>query len=455
MIKATNFYQYVKCPRRVYLHFHGDESKRIHYSDFMLDLFKKGRDYEDKIASKFKFVEPEEGNEEERFKQTVEFMKKGEKIIYQGVLIDKDNIGIPDFLIKKKGESKFGDYFYEPMDVKSGLRAKDEYAMQVCFYCYLLEKVQGFAPLNFKLFLGDESIVELDLKDYYNKFSMVFKEVKDIVKGKEANVHIFSECKECVWKDVCFETAKKNKDISLIANISRAKAETLKNLGVKDLTDASNMDVDELSKVKGLGEDSLTKWKIQAKSLLDEIAIRLKDYEFPAGKDIYFDIEDAEVDGKKIVYLFGLIFKGKYHSFVASKPEDEENVWRAFLRFFSKLDEFNIYIYSHHEKTMMKKLFDKYGGDKETYEKIVDNMIDLLVVVRQTVVFPVYSYSIKDVAKFLGFEWSAKDAGGAASMLWYDNWIKTKDDKHLRKILRYNKEDCKAMVKLKEFIKNC
>ena len=122
----------------------------------------------------------------------------------------------------------------------------------------------------------------------------------------------------------------------------------------------ANMDIDELSKVKGLGVDSLMKWKMQAKSLLDEKAIRIKEYLFPAGKGIYFDIEDTEVDGKKIVYLFGLIFKGKYYSFVASKPSEEGKIWKEFLKFFSGIDHFKIYVYSHHEKTMMKKLFAKY-----------------------------------------------------------------------------------------------
>ena len=114
--------------------------------------------------------------------------------------------------------------------------------------------------------------------------------------------------------------------------------------------------------------------------------------------------------------------------------------------------DYKLYIYSHHEKSMLKKLYEKYGGDEETYNRIQNNMIDLLQVIKKTAILPIYSYSIKDVAKSMGFNWTAEDAGGAQSMIWYADWLKTKDEKHLKKILKYNKEDCEAMIVVKEWV---
>ncbi len=72
-------------------------------------------------------------------------------------------------------------------------------------------------------------------------------------------------------------------------------------------------------------------------------------------------------------------FSGKaYLTFIFSIPRKKSFSNIEIASFFSNLEDFKIYIYSHHEKTMMRKLFDKYGGDNEIYSKIVENMIDLL-----------------------------------------------------------------------------
>ena len=201
-IRAGNFYEYVKCPRKVYLHFFGDPKKKLPFSEFMQEKMKQGREYEAEIASKLEFSEPaQDATYEEQFEQTKKFMKEGVDLIYQGMLLEKGLIGIPDFLEKVKGESKLGDYHYQAIDVKSGLSAKPEYIMQVCFYSYMLEKIQGVFPDKFKLYLGDGRIEELETKDYVAKFALMFENIKMIADGKEEPVHIAGACKECPWRD--------------------------------------------------------------------------------------------------------------------------------------------------------------------------------------------------------------------------------------------------------------
>ncbi|MBR9691338.1 TM0106 family RecB-like putative nuclease [Candidatus Woesearchaeota archaeon] len=454
VIRAGNFYEFVKCPRKVYLKFYGDHKKKIPFSEFMQQKMKEGREYEAKIAKRLKFAKPEEDvSYEEAFKQTVDFMKKAEPMIYQGMLIHDNLIGIPDLLEKKKGKSKLGNYYYQPIDIKLGRSAKDEYTMQVSFYCYLLEKIQGFFPPKFKLLYGDGRTEELESSAYFDKFSSMFSRIKEIAKGKKEPVHIFGQCKECQWKDFCFSIAKKTKDLSLIYNLSRLNASILKEKGIKDLDDASKMDIDKLSEIKGLGQASLEKWKQQAQSLLTKKPINIEKYYFPKTKlEIYFDVEDAEVDKEKIVYLFGMVIDGKYTYFLADNPKKEKQAWKEFLDFFKDKDDFKLYVYSGHEKSMLNKLYEKHGGDEAVFKKIISNLIDLLAVVRRTTIFPVYSYSIKDIAKFLGFKWSSDQAGGGQSMIWYDKWLMTKKESYLKEVLRYNKEDCEAEVVIRDFI---
>jgi len=78
----------------------------------------------------------------------------------------------------------------------------------------------------------------------------------------------------------------------------------------------------------------------------------------------------------------------------------------------------------------------------------------LFKIIKKAAVLPIYSYTVKDVAKYFGFKWTAEDAGGAQSMIWYDQWLENKNKKQLKEVLRYNEEDCRAMIVIKDWIEN-
>ncbi|AOW25305.1 hypothetical protein BJP26_18605 [Sphingomonas melonis TY] len=55
--------------------------------------------------------------------------------------------------------------------------------------------------------------------------------------------------------------------------------------------------------------------------------------------------------------------------------------------------------------------------------------------------WPLRSYGLKAIAKSQGFRWAAADAGGAASIAWYDEWRRTGDPAVLDRIIDYNRSD--------------
>ena len=56
------------------------------------------------------------------------------------------------------------------------------------------------------------------------------------------------------------------------------------------------------------------------------------------------------------------------------------------------------------------------------------------------------------MARYTGFQWQAEDAGGAASVVWYNDWIEKGDKKILQKILDYNKDDVVATLIVKDWL---
>jgi hypothetical protein len=67
-----------------------------------------------------------------------------------------------------------------------------------------------------------------------------------------------------------------------------------------------------------------------------------------------------------------------------------------------------------------------------------------------TIYFPTYSNGLKEIARWLGFDWTWVQASGAAAMLLRRCWELTSDDGLRRELIAYNVEDCRAAAVLAE-----
>jgi uncharacterized protein len=185
--------------------------------------------------------------------------------------------------------------------------------------------------------------------------------------------------------------------------------------------------------------------------------------EFPKVKyELYFDIEDDPT--QEFVYMHGVYVKGpageEYKDFTATEmsAESEKRAWQEFWNFIHSLprDDYAVYYYSHHEKTTyrrMQKLYPDVISEAEL-ELFFDhpNVIDLYDIVRRHTDWPVSSYSLKDLAQYLGFNWQDETPSGALSIQWFNDFTETGDQNILTRLLTYNEDDCKATMVLKQGI---
>jgi predicted RecB family nuclease len=65
-------------------------------------------------------------------------------------------------------------------------------------------------------------------------------------------------------------------------------------------------------------------------------------------------------------------------------------------------------------------------------------------VVLKATEWPTRDFSLKTLAKFLGFVWRDTHPSGAASIEWFDRWVETRGDSIRQRILDYNEDDCRA-----------
>ncbi|MFA4843965.1 MAG: TM0106 family RecB-like putative nuclease [Candidatus Margulisiibacteriota bacterium] len=471
-ITAQDLYNYTKCPYRVYLESNGDPSQKGQPSIFVQLLWESGVKNEKEVIRQIgidNIAEVKDVDIDSACLTTAKLMKDGVETIYQGCLKSADMVGRPDLLIKNGSHpSKYGDYYYEAIDIKSGKGVEDErtqrfkkhYAYQVMFYNDLLKLIQGYSSAMGKIINGDKATEEFVISDYVDEYNRVINEVRELKHSAGRHEPIISSaCSLCVWDKLCKKWAKDNNDPSLIYFVGKNKY-LLKGKGLNTIEDLAKMDLDKyLSppyRMKGLAEKTLTNIKNRAATVLNDSPDIRPGYSFPVGKkEIYYDIEDDPT--QDIVYLHGLYVietngVGEFKYFLANSLNDEGVAAKALWDYISENDNAIYYVYSSKERSTLKRLKDKYGLSEEVFDKYVAREYDLYTdLVIKYSDWPTYSYGLKNIAKNIGFKWRDEDPSGANSIVWYNQYLENNDPNVLRRILEYNEDDCKATYEIKKY----
>lgn len=169
--------------------------------------------------------------------------------------------------------------------------------------------------------------------------------------------------------------------------------------------------------------------------------------------EIFFDIEVDPM--RDICYLHGFVERRdrdpaseRYIPFYvdAATPEAEAAAFAAAWHYIRAKQPCAIYYYSKYERTIWRKLQGKYPAvcTAEAMEQLFDptNTVDVYFdVVRSKTEWPTNDFSIKTLAKYLGFKWRDTHPSGATSIQWFDEWVRTSDPAIRQRILDYNEDD--------------
>ena len=126
----------------------------------------------------------------------------------------------------------------------------------------------------------------------------------------------------------------------------------------------------------------------------------------------------------------------------------------------SKLKSFPDYPILHYGETELLSICQLAKRQEEQEEElhiIKNNFIDIHARLKKGWILPVKNYSLKSVAKWLGFKWNKEGTNGAKALLWWRQYERAmssnnKSSNQLKWILEYNKDDCIATWKIAEWI---
>ncbi|RMH08790.1 MAG: TM0106 family RecB-like putative nuclease [Nitrospirae bacterium] len=478
-VTANDLYNLIKCPHRVYLDAHGNPAEKGEVGPFVTLLWERGlqteREYVASLSAEHLIEDLSDLAAGQAFPETIRAMQAGAPVIYQGCLIDGPFVGRPDLLVKhEEGTSSFGPYLYEPIDIKAGrgwepgegrtARFKAHYAVQIMFYRMLLERIQGSLPPMARIVNVDNQLETFDPSSFEDTFQRALSQAQRLVAGEECSEPVLgSQCFLCAWVQHCQRWVKDHDDPTGLFSIGRQKFR-LKEVGLRTIHDIAQMDITTYlrpeKKIPRMSEKTLRRMKLRANVVLSGEPLIRPGYTFPqTEREIYFDIEDDPTRG--VTYLFGLLIVEKhgpprYTYFLARHPKEEEAAVRAFWAFLAEGRDETYYVYSHKERSTLKQLRDRYGLDPALFDRYVSREFDLyskLIVEYSD--WPTFSYSLKHIAKRIGFYWRDPDPSGAHSIAWYNTYLEDPaNEDALQRILLYNEDDCRAMRAVKLFFQH-
>lgn len=469
-IAAQDFYDLDKCPHRVYLNRFGDAKDRLPHSEFLNMLFENALAHEQDVIAGLPYETPSGTSLEERAAATTKLMKSGVERVYQPVFLQPDESGIPDLIEKVQGASRFGDYFYRPADIKAGSGYKDagkqtlrtDYGMQLFHYARLLEAVQGFFPADGDILNRDKERILYPLDQFRDSYFAALREIRALVTGTQSDEPaLCGDCGACQWWGICEKALVASNDVSLLPEVGRSKKTALNAAGIKSIEDITTFDFSR-APIKGIGQKAVQTMKRAAISMLSN---KLQVLAKPGLPDppckIYLDFEDDPT--QDLIYLCGMWIEPaldgqNYHGLFAPDSPGEARIWSEMQELCERLRtlDYSVFHYSSYEKTKLDTLEGKYGLARGDAVRIFrTRMFDLLPVVKQSVVVPVRGYGLKRLAPFVGVKYSASNAGGAQSIVWFQQYQQDRRRTDLLKaLLTYNEEDCTAMKSVAEWLRS-
>ena len=421
--------------------------------------------------------------------RTVDAMRRGADVIYQGRLEEGRWSGYPDFLLRVDAPSALGAWSYEVVDAKLARTAKGEALLQLLLYSDLLRRVQGTAPERMHLALGGdggrlESFRVAEHAAYYRVVRQRFEAHVDT--PPETHPEPVGHCEFCDWQRDCRAHWRQVDHLSLVAGISVDQRRRLTGRGVETLATLARLPLPATPRINGIDDAALTRIREQARvqfearqrgqrirELITPVAADkgLASLPAPSGADIFAAIDgDMYAGDDGLEYLFGFVDRqGRHDARWALDQDTERNAFEQFVDGVTERWEresgFHIYHYGSSVPTAVKRLMSRYATREDAVDRLLRGnvFVDLRRAVRQGLRASVESYALTRLEPFYGFERQVDLAAAIRARVRFEAWLESgnagdrpdRPDDLRRTLARCNRDDCRSARCLADWLEAC
>lgn len=328
----------------------------------------------------------------------------------------------------------------------------------LAFDALVISAASGRQPAFGKIIHGNEQkTVKVQLADLVKTAKAIVGKISAQRANASAPPLILNKhCAECEFKPRCRQIAVEKDELSLLSGLNEKERKKQHSKGIFTVTQLSYTYRPRRKPKRLAAKPDNYSHALRALAIREsKIHIAGSPKLNITGTPVYLDVEG--VPDRDFYYLIGLRIKTgdsyAQHSFWANDTSEEKIIWAAFLHTLAQIENPQLVHYGSYETTFLKRMKERYGNPIEgaaILDQLIKDSVNVLSAIYAQIYFPTYSNSLKEIAPYLGFQWSESDASGLNSLLWRSEWEITKDCKRKQSLLTYNAEDCNALEKVAE-----
>lgn len=225
--------------------------------------------------------------------------------------------------------------------------------------------------------------------------------------------------------------------------IKQKRAFRFKEAGIKTIPQlAKAKKLEQISRMTKLSKDFVEKAKLNAISVTENRTLRTLETSLPQNNVMFFDIE-TDLSQRRI-WLIGVLHDGTFTQFFAKDWKQEKSMLTDFLEFLREKQMATLVSYSglNFDQRVVCEALRRNRLDWKFFSSIPH--IDLCQSIKDSFIFPIQKYALKDLGKHLGYKFKHPDMDGLHVALEYLSHLKEKR-KLDSSVFEYNKDDVNVL----------
>jgi predicted RecB family nuclease len=410
------------------------------------------------IGHQSEYIEWEQCRFEDFRKKCVEKLRSNggeDKYIFDRVLQAQELLSRPHALERfVNNAGKKHDDFSPIRFVPSEKPTKYD-KLSLAFDMLVLSIDSGQIPLYGKLIYGSrQRVLKVKLDGVIGATRNVIGKIS-IQQANPAHPQVIlnKHCPVCEYQSQCRQVAIEKDDLTLLSSLTEKERKHQHNKGIFTVTQLSYTFRSRRKPKRLASKPEKYSYALKALAIRErKIYIAGKPNLNIKGNLVFLDVEGDSLSD--FYYLIGMRIKTEdsyiQHSFWANEKSEEKDIWNSFFDILSKIENPQLIYYGHYEKVFLKKMKERYSitaNNALVVDQFSKESINLLSVIYSQIYFPTYSNGLKDIARYLGFQWSEEAASGLNALVWRNQWELSKNPDLKQKLITYNAEDCEALEK--------
>lgn len=383
----------------------------------------------------------------------------GKRLILDATLTMDDLQASIDAIVRIDRESPLGNFCYLPVQYCREAKIPRAAKLLLAFRSIVLGKMQRSLPSHGVIVHGpDFREQSFRLHSLQDKVALLLEELRGQFHATaEGRLRLNQHCAICEFQSHCRAAATKADDLSLLGGMTEKEIAAQNHKGIFTVNQLSYTFRHRKPSKRAKHPSKPHHFALQALSLRTKKVHIHGTPVLPAGEtEVYFDIEG--LPGEDYYYLIGaaVVQGGQvcHHAFWAEGKSEQTAIFSQFADLVAQLPNCKLFHFGRYDIEAVHQVASEADAPlKAPIERLASESTNVLSLVHSHIYFPTYSNALKELASFLGFQWTESQASGIQAVIWRERWERTHDPLLKEKLIQYNREDCLALKLVCDFVR--